>query len=40
MSREELDRLGARYDGVEVLHVDPGPEPGSRWRSGPSARSA
>jgi ubiquinol-cytochrome c reductase iron-sulfur subunit len=30
MPREELDRLGARYDGVEILHVDPGPEPGSR----------
>jgi len=30
MSREDLDRLGASYDGVEVLHVDPGPEPGSR----------
>ena len=30
MSREELDALGASYDGVEVLHVDPGPEPGSR----------
>jgi ubiquinol-cytochrome c reductase iron-sulfur subunit len=29
MSREELDRLGARYDGVQILHVDPGPEPGS-----------
>jgi ubiquinol-cytochrome c reductase iron-sulfur subunit len=29
MSREDLDRLGARYDDVEVLHVDPGPEPGS-----------
>jgi ubiquinol-cytochrome c reductase iron-sulfur subunit len=29
MSREELDRLGAHYDGVEILHVDPGPEPGS-----------
>ena len=29
MSRDELDRLGARYDGVEILHVDPGPEPGS-----------
>jgi ubiquinol-cytochrome c reductase iron-sulfur subunit len=29
MDRTELDRLGARYDGVEVLHVDPGPEPGS-----------
>jgi ubiquinol-cytochrome c reductase iron-sulfur subunit len=30
MRREDLDRLGARYDGVEILHVDPGPEPGSR----------
>jgi ubiquinol-cytochrome c reductase iron-sulfur subunit len=30
LSREDLDRLGARYDGVEVLHVDAGPEPGSR----------
>jgi len=29
MNRIELDRLGARYDGVEILHVDPGPEPGS-----------
>jgi ubiquinol-cytochrome c reductase iron-sulfur subunit len=29
MSRDELDRLGARQDGVEVVHVDPGPEPGS-----------
>ncbi|MGZ4509705.1 MAG: ubiquinol-cytochrome c reductase iron-sulfur subunit, partial [Blastococcus sp.] len=29
MSREELDRLGAHYDGVEILHVDPGPAPGS-----------
>ena len=29
MPREDLDRLGARYDGVEILHVDPGPEPGS-----------
>jgi ubiquinol-cytochrome c reductase iron-sulfur subunit len=29
ISREDLDRLGARYDGVEILHVDPGPEPGS-----------
>ncbi|SFK59503.1 ubiquinol-cytochrome c reductase iron-sulfur subunit [Geodermatophilus ruber] len=29
LSREDLDRLGARYDGVEILHVDPGPEPGS-----------
>ncbi|MGY1827143.1 MULTISPECIES: cytochrome bc1 complex Rieske iron-sulfur subunit [unclassified Blastococcus] len=29
MRREELDLLGARYDGVEILHVDPGPEPGS-----------
>ena len=30
MSRQDLDRLGAHYDGVEILHVDPGPEPGSR----------
>ena len=30
MSRDELDALGASYDGVEVLHVDPGPAPGSR----------
>ncbi len=29
MSREDLDRLGARYDGVEVLHTEPGPAPGS-----------
>ncbi len=29
MSREQLDLLGARYDDVQVLHVDPGPEPGS-----------
>jgi ubiquinol-cytochrome c reductase iron-sulfur subunit len=29
MDRTELDRLGARYDGVEVLHVEPGPPPGS-----------
>ncbi len=29
MDREELDRLGARYDHVEILHVDRGPEPGS-----------
>jgi ubiquinol-cytochrome c reductase iron-sulfur subunit len=29
MRREDLDALGAKYDGVEVLHVDPGPEPGS-----------
>ena len=29
MSRNDLERLGARYDGVEVVHVDPGPEPGS-----------
>jgi ubiquinol-cytochrome c reductase iron-sulfur subunit len=29
MNRQELDRLGARYDGVEILHVDAGPEPGS-----------
>jgi ubiquinol-cytochrome c reductase iron-sulfur subunit len=27
--REDLDRLGASYDGVEILHVEPGPEPGS-----------
>jgi ubiquinol-cytochrome c reductase iron-sulfur subunit len=29
MSRDDLDRLGARYDGVEIMHVDPGPAPGS-----------
>ncbi|MET0764299.1 MAG: Rieske 2Fe-2S domain-containing protein [Blastococcus sp.] len=29
MSRVDLDRLGARYDGVEILHVEPGPEAGS-----------
>ena len=29
MSRAELDALGARYDGVRVLHVDPAPAPGS-----------
>ena len=29
MDITELDRLGARYDGVEVLHVDPAPAPGS-----------
>ena len=29
MSREDLDRLGASYDHVQILHVDPGPEPGS-----------
>src|SRR3954454_5874385 len=29
MSRDELDRLGAEQDGVEVVHVDPRPEPGS-----------
>ena len=29
MDRDELDRLGARYDHVEILHVDRGPEPGS-----------
>ena len=29
MDREELDRLGARHDHVEILHVEPGPEPGS-----------
>jgi ubiquinol-cytochrome c reductase iron-sulfur subunit len=30
MSRTELDALGAGYDHVRVLHVDPGPAPGSR----------
>ncbi|GAB3351274.1 cytochrome bc1 complex Rieske iron-sulfur subunit [Modestobacter lapidis] len=30
MDRVERDRLGARYDGVEVLHVEPGPTPGSK----------
>ena len=30
MKRQELDLLGARYDGVEIVHVDRGPEPGSR----------
>lgn len=29
MDRQELDRLGASYDDVRVLHVDDGPEPGS-----------
>ena len=29
MDRTELDRLGARYDGVEVLHVEPTAPPGS-----------
>jgi ubiquinol-cytochrome c reductase iron-sulfur subunit len=29
MSRSDLEALGAGYDGVEVVHVDPGPEPGS-----------
>ncbi len=29
MSRAELDALGARLDGVRVLHVDPGPAPDS-----------
>ena len=29
MDRTELDRLGARYDGVEVLHVEPAAPPGS-----------
>jgi ubiquinol-cytochrome c reductase iron-sulfur subunit len=29
MGRQTLDRLGARYDGVEVLHVEPAPPPGS-----------
>ncbi len=30
MDPTELDRLGAQYDGVEVLHVEPGPVPGSK----------
>ena len=30
MSPEELDVLGAAYDDVQVLHVEPGPAPGSR----------
>ncbi|WP_448613206.1 cytochrome bc1 complex Rieske iron-sulfur subunit [Modestobacter sp. URMC 112] len=30
MDAVELDRLGARYDGVEILHVEPGPEPGTK----------
>jgi ubiquinol-cytochrome c reductase iron-sulfur subunit len=30
MSRDDLDRLGALYDHVEIAHFDPGPEPGSR----------
>jgi ubiquinol-cytochrome c reductase iron-sulfur subunit len=30
MSREELDRLGASYDQVEILHASPSPAPGSR----------
>ncbi|MCV2491322.1 Rieske (2Fe-2S) protein [Geodermatophilus sp. YIM 151500] len=29
IGREDLDHLGARYDGVHVLHVDPPPAPGS-----------
>ncbi len=29
MSRADLDALGARFDHVRVLHVDPGPAPGS-----------
>ncbi|MCW2584295.1 MAG: Rieske (2Fe-2S) iron-sulfur domain protein [Klenkia sp.] len=29
MDQDALNRLGARYDGVEVLHVDPPPPPGS-----------
>ncbi|MBB3675700.1 cytochrome bc1 complex Rieske iron-sulfur subunit [Modestobacter versicolor] len=29
MDRTELDRLGARYDGVEVLHVEPAAPAGS-----------
>ena len=30
MDRARLDALGARYDGVEVLHTDPAPTPGSK----------
>ncbi|MPQ97654.1 Rieske 2Fe-2S domain-containing protein [Modestobacter sp. I12A-02628] len=30
MTREELDRLGARLDGVEILHTEPAPPPGSK----------
>jgi ubiquinol-cytochrome c reductase iron-sulfur subunit len=33
MDREELDRLGARLDHVEIVHVEPGPEPGSPMES-------
>jgi ubiquinol-cytochrome c reductase iron-sulfur subunit len=29
MTRDDLDRLGAAYDGVQVLHAEPGPEPGT-----------
>jgi ubiquinol-cytochrome c reductase iron-sulfur subunit len=29
MRREDLDRLGASHDSVEILHVDPGPDPGT-----------
>jgi ubiquinol-cytochrome c reductase iron-sulfur subunit len=29
MNRDQLDHLGASYDGVQILHVDPGPEPGT-----------
>jgi len=29
MDRTDLDRLGARYDGVEILHVEPAPPIGS-----------
>jgi ubiquinol-cytochrome c reductase iron-sulfur subunit len=29
LDRTELDRLGARYDGVEILHVEPVAPPGS-----------
>jgi ubiquinol-cytochrome c reductase iron-sulfur subunit len=30
LTRADLERIGAKYDGVEVVHVEPAPEPGSR----------
>jgi ubiquinol-cytochrome c reductase iron-sulfur subunit len=30
MPLDQVDRLGASYDGVRIAHVDPGPRPGSR----------
>ena len=30
LDRVERDRLGARYDGVEILHVEPAPQIGSK----------